>query len=439
MRFITCLIFVMSMLFNFGVWASGGSCKGKAVIGISREECGKCSGYFYVEDPTQGIGGCISCSIDKEIPGIQKEECMRCPNRIMVGDYCVSKCPDGQIHGGADGTCTDCSYEYGIEGISSDECAACANRKMLNGVCVLKSCGLNKFADTGGSCHSCSYEDPWIKATDEECSKCPNRKMSGGKCIISDCGQGQYRDNHGLCHSCSGKAATFSSVEECSKCPDRKMSGGKCILSECGQDHFRNNKLDCLPCSISRDDHRIIDAPAEECAKCPNRRSVGLNCIDDCKQEEKRLCVNACEQGEFLGRKYNEGPLYRCLSCSDKSEVKTTKAECAKCPGREMKGDDCVLSASLPQQTLSPKEFSKVVSNPNKKENLPVCGASSLSEACLFYVQNNYGEKHVSEDFFRFVGEKTQRMLFYIRRENQGYERQIIPPGYFAEIIVPAF
>lgn len=73
---------------------------------------------------------------------------------------------------------------------------------------------------------------------------------------------------------------------------------------------------------------------------------------------------------------------------------------------------------------------------PNSK--LYRCGRTAqLSDACVYYIMNfdHYDKK--AEDFFSEIADKTGRNLFRIQTENPTYGQQLIPPGYFAQIIVP--
>lgn len=80
----------------------------------------------------------------------------------------------------------------------------------------------------------------------------------------------------------------------------------------------------------------------------------------------------------------------------------------------------------------------RIVMNPDKKAKLPVCGLVSKNRSCLFYVLNNGPYDKVVEDFFEEVSVKMGRSIFNIRVENPLYAKMIIPPGRFAEIVVPA-
>ena len=80
----------------------------------------------------------------------------------------------------------------------------------------------------------------------------------------------------------------------------------------------------------------------------------------------------------------------------------------------------------------------KVIPNKNKRRPMGVCGSVSETQECLFYVLNDSDNDKVVEDFFKTLSRATKRAIFQIRSSNPVYEKTIIPPGHFAEIIVPA-
>ena len=99
----------------------------------------------------------------------------------------------------------------------------------------------------------------------------------------------------------------------------------------------------------------------------------------------------------------------------------------------------CAMSGgdSAPK-AVAPQGLTKIIRNSYTKSRLPVCGSVRLSEPCLFYVLNYDIIDHLSEDYFSYVASSMKRQENSIKSENVLYAKELIRPGYFAEIIVPA-
>lgn len=85
----------------------------------------------------------------------------------------------------------------------------------------------------------------------------------------------------------------------------------------------------------------------------------------------------------------------------------------------------------------APSGLTRIIRNSYIKGRLPICGAVRLSEPCVFYVLNHSIIDQVSESYFTQVANAMQRPENSIKTENVLYAKELIPPGYFAEIIVP--
>ncbi len=87
----------------------------------------------------------------------------------------------------------------------------------------------------------------------------------------------------------------------------------------------------------------------------------------------------------------------------------------------------------------APKGLQGVVSNPDIKEPLKRCGQVEASSPCVLYVMNSYTYEKLAEDFFETAVAVTRRKDLVIRMDNVRYAAMRIPPGYFAQIKIPAY
>lgn len=141
-----------------------------------------------------------------------------------------------------------------------------------------------------------------------------------------------------------------------------------------------------------------------------------------------------------------------CAFCLDEAAIPATADECTKCPNRKIRGRFCVLNDESPKKAeekisnggvsdnASKREVkiqNRVVFNDDAKGALPVCGSVASTQSCLFYMLNIRNHAIVAEDFFDQVAHAMNRRVRSIRSENPSYQKQVIKPGYFAEIVVP--
>ena len=87
----------------------------------------------------------------------------------------------------------------------------------------------------------------------------------------------------------------------------------------------------------------------------------------------------------------------------------------------------------------APKGLQGIVSNPDIKEPLKRCGQVEASAPCVLYVMNNYTYEKLAQDFFELAVSVTGRKDRVIRMDNVRYGTIRIPPGYFAQIKIPAY
>ena len=79
-----------------------------------------------------------------------------------------------------------------------------------------------------------------------------------------------------------------------------------------------------------------------------------------------------------------------------------------------------------------------VVSNPDIKERMKRCGQVEASAACILYIMNSAQYEKLAKDFFETATAVTGRTTTIIGWDNVRYGGLKIPPGYFAEIKIPA-
>ncbi len=89
--------------------------------------------------------------------------------------------------------------------------------------------------------------------------------------------------------------------------------------------------------------------------------------------------------------------------------------------------------------TPAPQGLQGVVSNPDIRGPLKRCGQVEASSACVLYVMNSYTYEKLAEDFFETAVKVTGRKDLVIRMDNVRYATMRIPPGYFAQIKIPAY
>ncbi len=94
-------------------------------------------------------------------------------------------------------------------------------------------------------------------------------------------------------------------------------------------------------------------------------------------------------------------------------------------------------SKPVQQKTSGMERY--IVANSDIPKKVRICGMSNLqTESCRYYVLNSYSYDKRAEDFFKLVQDQVKKDEYYIRQVNPIYAQQIIHPGYFAEILVPA-
>ena len=98
-----------------------------------------------------------------------------------------------------------------------------------------------------------------------------------------------------------------------------------------------------------------------------------------------------------------------------------------------------LFGGSSEEPAPAPKGLQGVVSNPDIKEPLKRCGQVEASSPCVLYVMNSYTYEKLAEDFFETAVSVTRRKDLVIRMDNVRYATMRIPPGYFAQIKIPAY
>ena len=90
--------------------------------------------------------------------------------------------------------------------------------------------------------------------------------------------------------------------------------------------------------------------------------------------------------------------------------------------------------SSKPQQQTG---LSGVVKNTDIRSRTPRCGQIDKGQACVLYVMNNTRYDKIAENFFETALRLTEVPLFSISMANPKYAKRRIPPGAFAEILIP--
>ena len=316
-------------------------------------ETGECCTYEGVccpkNKPMITTGGqCVSCEDSNRYPTSQTE-CQKCSNRThgFAYDYCSLTCglkgsimEDKPLYENRYGACFGC-YETGAVwmGEDIDKCATlCPNRLVAGQNCVYNECDATApLISANGECVACDSTVS-IPAQDACETKCDNRKNEGNYCVLT-CKDGEFLTENGVCLSCTdaGNYRTMAYSEaECQKCSDRIYGWiwNTCML-KCGMPNtYTADKLlpnyhgTCYSCDVP--DVIPMYPNATECSTiCPNRQADGGNCIRMHCSDENRL----------------EDSSGNCHPCNTSVAVDvggdTTK--CAKCLGRKISGNLCVL------------------------------------------------------------------------------------------------
>ena len=90
--------------------------------------------------------------------------------------------------------------------------------------------------------------------------------------------------------------------------------------------------------------------------------------------------------------------------------------------------------SSKPQQQVG---LSGVVKNTDIRSRTPRCGQIDKGQACVLYIMNNTRYDKIAENFFETALRLTEVPLFSISMANPKYAKRRIPPGAFAEILIP--
>ena len=78
-----------------------------------------------------------------------------------------------------------------------------------------------------------------------------------------------------------------------------------------------------------------------------------------------------------------------------------------------------------------------VVKNADIRTRTPRCGQIDKGQACILYVMNNTRYDKIAENFFDTALRLTEVPIFSISMANPKYAKKRIPPGAFAEILIP--
>ena len=95
------------------------------------------------------------------------------------------------------------------------------------------------------------------------------------------------------------------------------------------------------------------------------------------------------------------------------------------------------FGGSSTSQKQAPQGLTGVVPNPDWR-GLPRCGMVSETAPCAVYLVNHTRNDHYAEYFFDEAVKLTNRQKYLITIENPHYAKTRIPPGYIAQIRIPA-
>ncbi len=91
-------------------------------------------------------------------------------------------------------------------------------------------------------------------------------------------------------------------------------------------------------------------------------------------------------------------------------------------------------NAPAPQQTVG---LRGVVSNKDITSKMPRCGLVEKGQACLLYIMNSTRYDKIAEKFFEEAAKLMGVQVYSIGLVNPKYAKELIKPGYIAEIKIP--
>ncbi len=87
-----------------------------------------------------------------------------------------------------------------------------------------------------------------------------------------------------------------------------------------------------------------------------------------------------------------------------------------------------------PQQAVG---LRGVVSNKDITSKMPRCGLVEKGQACLLYIMNSTRYDRIAENFFEEAAKLMGVQVYSIGLVNPKYAKELIKPGYIAEIKIP--
>ena len=192
-------------------------------------------------------------------------------------------------------------------------------------------------------CVSCDFDKNVIPVKADDCNVCgTTRKMDKGHCVLNKSPDPLrplvFNDNfqaHLL--PCKELMPVKTSKENCDLCPNRTYydTNGLCALSSCPEDGLISTQLGC----VSPNETALLLLDSTDCSKFQDRIIVDDVCI-----MKEYFFINGYEMyrsGNFaLG---GLDKIFKAISCTEESDVLTTKESCNLCPNREYKDGWCML------------------------------------------------------------------------------------------------
>ncbi|XP_068615370.1 extracellular matrix organizing protein FRAS1-like, partial [Brachionichthys hirsutus] len=287
-------------------------------------------GFFSQEDQCQACHpSCQTCS------GSSQADCTSCPPLASLhSGYCRTNCQDGHFLNTVTGECLQCSsdcqrctadLQTGIGSV----CLWCeAPRKWLLGDHCVSHCPQGHYGWHGAcirchpSCEACSGAGPL------SCTSCPPNSvlLLSGLCAPK-CSIGYYDDGHGICKPCDSQCLTCDLAGVCTSCrdPTRVLLFGECQYDSCAHQYYLNTTTRaCRECDWS-------------CNACNGpRRTDCLLCMEGYVLQDG-VCTQGCSPGF-----YQDGD--KCLSCDDDCMKCWGPGQCQQCqpPYATLQGH-CVL------------------------------------------------------------------------------------------------
>ncbi|KAM4616687.1 extracellular matrix organizing protein FRAS1 [Polymixia lowei] len=290
-----------------------------------------CHQDFYVQDNICQAchPSCQSCS------GSSQADCVSCaPQASLLNGYCRASCHEGHFLDPTTGDCRKCSddcqrctadLQTGVGSV----CLWCkVPRTWLLGDHCVSHCPQDHYHWHGAckrchaSCETCSGEGPL------SCTSCPAPSvlLPSGLCAPS-CPVGFYDNGHRVCQACDAQCLTCDMPGTCTSCrdPAKVLLFGECQYDTCAHQYYLNaTTRTCRECDW-------------KCNACKGPLpSDCLQCMEGSVLQDG-LCTQGCSPGSYQDAD-------RCLGCDEHCVECQGPGQCQRCqpPYATLQGH-CVL------------------------------------------------------------------------------------------------